>query len=167
MLNIEAIVIEGLNEAIIRDNVANPDESLVERAIEQLIQPFQASSYSRAQVAYEKAANAIIEAEKNGETHPQAGTLPMYTDRNAMIMWYTGLGDYKDATQIENVQKAERLKTELQRLESEIESHTRQRDRLNPDLETYSDSYTNLSTVIGNYESEAATIRDKIEDLTS
>lgn len=108
-LPIAAMSITGLEEQLVRDNVANPETQLGIRALAQITQPYKQATLQRAEAAYQAAFTADASA-----------ALPNYLDKAAVIQWYITSPDYRDATQREN---AVRVAT----IDREIESLTREK----------------------------------------
>lgn len=108
------VTITGLQEKLIRDNVANPDSDLGSRALTQLVAPYKQQTLQRAQQAY-RAAHAADPSQ----------TLPNFLDDTAVIEWYLATDGYKNATQREAEAAAIRAQAELQSLTAERSRHER------------------------------------------
>lgn len=107
-LNVAAMTITGLEEQLIRDNVANPETQLGARALAQLSAPYKQATLQRAESAYQMAYAA----------DPTAA-LPNYLDKAAVIQWQVTHPDYKTATQRENAQRVTVIDREIESLTRE------------------------------------------------
>jgi len=96
MIDLGNVTIDGVNESLIRDNVAGVDVDLLDRAIEQLVAPYRSATLGKARTKWTEVAHTE--------------TVPAYNDDDAMIDWYVGRDDYKDADAVE----AERVEAERQ-----------------------------------------------------
>ena len=106
MIDLGQVKIEGVQEALIRDNVIDADGSLLERALEQLVSPYKAQTYAKAQAKYAEVAGSE--------------DAPVYTDQDAMVEWYLGRSDYKNADQVEADRVAAEQQAKVDKLNEQI-----------------------------------------------
>jgi len=111
-ITVPQIVITGPQEAIIRDNVANADTDLGERALALLTAPYKAATLNRAQ-AHLKAATEAGEA-----------NLPNYYNSDEVIAWHLAHADYKDETTRSNEARIVTIGHQLASLTAEKSRHT-------------------------------------------
>lgn len=129
---VKGIEITGLNEALIRDNVIDPDTELVERALQDIIGRYRGASLSRAEAAYQAAYR----------DNPGA-QIPNFLDKDAVLEWYFATEAYKDATIRQAEQNLARVTREKALLETDRERLVTKVAGFNDkDTETYKASVT-------------------------
>lgn len=121
-ITVPSVQITGTQEAIIRDNVENPDTNLGERALTQLVAPFRSATLQRAQAAYRETFNADAEA-----------VLPNMLNDAAVIEWYLAREGYKDATERAQQARVGQIGNEIASLTSERGRHEQRRAALPQD----------------------------------
>jgi len=111
-ITVSQIVISGAQEALIRDNVANPDTDLGSRALALLTAPYRAATLSRAQAHLKEATEA-------GESG-----LPNFYNSDQVIDWHLTHADYKDETTRSNEARIVTIGHQLASLTAEKSRHT-------------------------------------------
>lgn len=144
MITINEFQITGTQEDLIRDNVVNPDTELVVRALQLLMQPYQAATLSRAKSKYQAAYQA----------NPEDVTLPNFLNDNAVTNWYLSQEDYQDATQKVEASRVANLTSRITQLTTQLDHLNNQKIGAGQDV------LTTLNASIAGIEAE-------IENLTS
>jgi hypothetical protein len=113
MIDLGNVVLDGPMEALVRDNVSSPDSGLLDKALEQFAAPYREASYQRAAAKYAEVAESGTGAEKNA--------LPLFTDQDAMIVWFISQPDYKNAATIEQERVAAEAEAKLAKANKDIQ----------------------------------------------
>ena len=140
-------------EALIRDNVVNPESGIASRAPESLTQQYENASYFRATVQYAISAEA-------GETK-----LPHYTNRQAMIAWLTTRTDYRNATQLHVTSETERINNLKGHLVIELDSRHKRLDALAKTSPSYETDVQVHTIRINALDKEIALLNDELFEL--
>lgn len=96
-LNFAGVTLTPKQEKLIRDNLAQPGQSIIQDAVDSILTQCEAGSMTRAHEQY-------VDVAENG-TAAQKKALPVYTDTDAMLSWYFKTSKTKDQRIVAKAEK--------------------------------------------------------------